>query len=213
MPPKKSKSSNPLDALPIPLVPTNNLAGPPVERDMATNSSQWTAPSSVQAQPEPTTFGLSLQTTPLRSREEVTDASPERMNPSTLGRGRSRSQSMSVEAPLRQQWAPQDYSAGIREARDAMSESHGMVGQITQGLGKLASAQQHASAGPVPDAAENSAFQGKAIDPRNWGGLDIPQAEPNPETQRATFASYQDRSHGTGEAELRRTIGLLAERI
>ena len=84
-------------------------------------------------------FGLSLQMMPLQSGEEVTDTSPERMNPSALGRGHSRSQSMSAEAPLRQQWVPQDYSAGIREARDAMSESHGMVGQITQGLGKLAS--------------------------------------------------------------------------
>ena len=211
MPPKKSKSSNPLGALPIPLVPTNNPAGPPAERDVATNSSEWTAPSSVQAQLEPTTFGSSLQTTPLRSGEEVTDTSPERMNPSALGRGRSRSRSMSVEAPLRQQWVPQDYSAGIREARDAVSESHGMVGQITQGLGKLASARQRVSAGPVPDAAENSTYQGKAIDPRNWGGLDIPQSELNPETQRAAFVSYQDRNHG--DAELRRTIGLLAERI
>ena len=61
MPLKKSKSSNPLGALPIPLVPANNLAGPPVERDVATNSSEWTAPSSVQAQLEPTMFGLKAE--------------------------------------------------------------------------------------------------------------------------------------------------------
>ena len=141
----------------------------------------------------------------------MTDVSPERMNPGTLGRGHSRSRSMSAEAPLRQQWVPHDYSAGLREARDAVSESHGMVGQITQGLGKLVSARQRAPTGPVPDAAENMAYQGKAIDPRNWGSLDIPQSELNPETQRAAFASYQD--HGHGDAELRRTIGLLAECI
>ncbi len=171
MPPKKSKTSNPLGALPIPLVPANNTAGPPVERDTVTTPSEWTAPSSVQAQLEPTTFGSSLQTTPLRSRDEATDASPERMNSRTLGRGRSHSRSMSAEAPLRQQWMPQNYSAGIREARDAVSESHGVVGQITHDLGKLASARQRAPAGPVPDAAENTTYKGKTIDPRNWGGL------------------------------------------
>jgi len=140
MPPKKSKTLNPLSALPIPLVPANNKAGPPVERDAATTPSEWTAPSSVQAQLEPTTFGSSLQTTPLRSRDEATEASPERRNSRALGRGHSRSRSMSAEAPLRQQWVPQNYSAGIREARDAVSESHGVVGQITHDLGKLASA-------------------------------------------------------------------------
>ena len=209
MPPKKSKTSNPLGVLPIPLVPANNTAGPPVERDVAMTPSEWTAPSSVQAQLEPTTLGSSLQTTTLRSRDEVTDASPERMNSRTLGRGHSHSRSMSAEAPLRQQWAPPDYSVGIREARDAVSKSHGVVGQITHDLGKLASARQRAPA--APDAAENMMYKGKTIDPRNWGGLNIPQPELSPETQRAAFASYQDHNHG--DAELRRTIGSLMERI
>jgi hypothetical protein len=118
---------------------------------------------------------------------------------------------MSAEAPLRQQWASQDYSAGIREARDAVSESHGVVGQITHDLGKLASTRQRAPAGPAPDAAESAIYKGKTIDPRNWGGLNIPQPELNPEAQRAAFASYQGHHHG--DAELRRTVGSLTDRI
>ena len=213
MPPKKSKPSNPLGALPVSLVPASNTSGPPVERDMvATTPSEWTAPSSVQAHLEPTMFGSSLQTTTLQSRDEVADTSPERENSGILGRGRSRSRSLSADAPLRPQWVSQDYTAGIREAQDAVSESHGMVRQITHNLGKLASARQRAPAGPAPpNAADNVLYKGKTIDPRNWGGLNIPQPELNPETQRAAFTSYQD--YNQGDAELRRAVGSLTDRI
>ena len=208
MPPKKSKPSNPLGALPVSLVPASNTSGPPVERDMvATTPSEWTAPSSVQAHLEPTMFGSSLQTTTLQSRDEVADTSPERENSGILGRGRSRSRSLSADAPV-----SQDYTAGIREARDAVSESHGMVGQVAHDLGKIASARQRAPAGPAPpNAADNAPYKGKTTDPRNWGGLNIPQHELNPETQRAVFVSYQD--YNQGDAELRRAVGSLTDRI
>ena len=78
---------------------------------------------------------------------------------------------------------PQDYSAGIREAQDAVSKSHGMVGQITHDLGRLASAQQQAPTGPAPDIAENAMHKGKTIDPRNWGSLNILLPELDPDTQ------------------------------
>ena len=183
MPLKKEKSSNPIGALPIPLVLANNPAGPP-SLDMVATPSEWTSPSSIQAQLEPPMFGLLLQTTPLHSRDEVADAPPNR-------KGCSHSQSMSADMPLRQQWMPHDYSAGIREAQDTMSKSHGMVGQITHDLGKLASTWQWAPAGLAPDTTENAMYKGKTLDPHNWGGLNIPLPELDPDTQWAAFASYQ----------------------
>jgi hypothetical protein len=184
MPLKKGNSLNPIGALPIPLILASNAAGPPVKQDMVATPSEWTAPSSIQAQLEPTMFDSLLQTTPLHSRDEVADAPPNR-------KGCSHSQSLSADMPLRQQWMPHDYSAGIREAWDAMSKSHGMVRQITHDLGKLTSTWQWAPAWPAPDTTENAMYKGKTLDLHNWGGLNIPLPELDPDTQWAAFASYQ----------------------